>query len=212
MISNLQPDYYTGVYEFEELAKIEDREFNKFDDYLTRQLINLFVSKADEQGIEVFENEYNITTDTTKSLEDRRYQILTRLLPPQPITFPYFKNLLKIIGLKATMTVNAVKQSYKAVVDKANMNAEQINRLNQLIQTYLPADLAKEIYAYIYTKTTLNHYLGIANSTKIKAHADYKHEPFVVKSKFENYVGVANKLKLYAHTDSRKEISNGKTI
>lgn len=174
MISDLHPSYYDGVYEFEELAKAEDKQFSNFDDYLTRQLINLFVSKADEQGTEVFENEYEITTDVTKSLEDRKYQILMKLLPPQPITFKYFKKLLKTMNLNVDSSVEAISLVYKAVVSSDEVTIADINRLEDVMNRYLPANLTKEVYKYRYSNSTFNSYIGVANTTEIYTHSDCK--------------------------------------
>ncbi|TPR21456.1 DUF2313 domain-containing protein [Apilactobacillus timberlakei] len=174
MISDLQPDFYKDVYEFEQLAKVEDKTFNNFDNYLSRQLINMFVSKADADGISTLESQYGIPTDNSKSLDDRRYQVLIRLLPPQPITFKYFKKILNTMNLDVTQSVDYIKSIYKAVVDSDKVTIADINRLEDVMNRYVPANLLKEIYKYRYSKSTFNSYIGVANTTTIYTHSDYK--------------------------------------
>ena len=75
---NYMPDYYNGVYEMEELLKAQGKGLGKFDDDLNRTLFNQFVSKADEKGISVFEDQYGIVPEYGDSLELRRQRVLTR--------------------------------------------------------------------------------------------------------------------------------------
>ncbi|TPR12405.1 putative phage tail protein [Apilactobacillus timberlakei] len=173
MISDLQPDFYKDVYEFEQLAKVEDKSFNDFDNYLSRQLINLFVSKTDADGISTLESQYGIPIDSSKSLDDRRYQVLIRLLPPQPITFKYFKKLLTTMNLEVDSSVDAINSIYKAVVESDKVTISDINRLNDVLNRYVPSHLLKIIYRYQNAQSQFNNYLGVANNTELIAHSDY---------------------------------------
>lgn len=175
-IRDLQPDFYSDVYEYDQLAKVEEKSINETDEYLLKQLHNIYVSKSDKQGIEMKEKAYGITPNEYDDLETRRRRIVSKLLPPQAITVTFFKRMLSSLNLDVESDIDCINSVYNAIVDFDNFNNDQINELNSIIDMYLPANLAKKIYRYQQAKSNLGSYMGVANTIVFYSHADYKGE------------------------------------
>lgn len=174
IIKDLQPNFYDGIYEFDRLANAEEIIFSEREQWLMKQLNNLYVSGADEDGLAIFEHEYNILPETGDDLETRRRRIIARILPPQPITVNFFNNLLKNFNLKVKTNVDIVKGVYTAIVEADTFSNEQIIELNKLLNDYLPIHLVKEIYKFSNATSSLGAYIGVANTVTFYANADYK--------------------------------------
>lgn len=171
-IKDLQPDYYSGIYEFDKIAHAEEQSIGQFDDYLLEQLNNLYVTQSDEKGIKNFERAYHIEASDNDSLKTRRRRIVSRLLPPQAITFPFLKKMLQSLSLDVESKVDCINSIYSAIVDFDKFSDDQIDELNGLINDYLPAHLSKKIYRYQHGESDLGNYMGIANTVTFYSHAD----------------------------------------
>lgn len=171
-IRELQPDYYRNIDEFIALAKTEDKHFNDIDAYIKQQLDNLFITTSNEDGVYILEDAYNIPTNVNSSLEDRKSQIKLRQLPPQPMTIKYFNYMLKNLGLEVFVKLDTDNLALTAYIDTDSYTDSQINRLEDIMATYLPANITIKIYRYQHGKTVLNNYIGVANSLHFHGHAD----------------------------------------
>lgn len=169
-IKDLQPDYYDGVYEFDQIAKAEEYQTDEFDKWLIKQLNNLYATNADLDGIRLFESAYGIAQNESDDIETRRRRVIARLVPPQAITMRFFKNLLDSLNLSVQSDVDCIKSIYRATVDLDTFTQDQIKELNDLMDTYLPSNLGKEIYRYANITSNMGSYLGIANTVTMYSH------------------------------------------
>lgn len=175
-IKDLQPDYYRDIYEFDKIAKVQEDNFKDFDDFLVKQLSNLYVSQSDEDAISNFEKVYGITPSSNDSIDSRRRRIISKLLPPQAITISFFKKMLKNMDLDVRSNVDAVNGVYQLIVDYDQFSGSQLDELEELLNSYVPANLNKVIYRYQKAESDLGNYLGIANTVRLYSHADYVKE------------------------------------
>lgn len=173
-IRELQPDYYSDVYEFDKLAETEEKEFDLFADKLAKQLNNLYITNADDKGIKLFEREYSIIPNAEDNLEIRRRRIISRLLPPQPITLKFIDKLLATMNFNTNSEVDVVKGIYRTMIDANEFTDEQVDQLNGLLNTYVPVSLLKQIYKYDNYASELGSYIGVANTVTLYSYADYK--------------------------------------
>lgn len=160
------PNYYDGVYEMQELTKSEQNGFDDFDDEVNRWLLNQFVTQADSDGLSIFENQLKIETDLSKSLESRRYDILIRMLPPHPITFRYFQDLITSFDIKATLKRDVFVQLIRAFTYRDEVSDEQLERLKYLMNVYVPANMVYEIMMKSEAQTDFNWWLGVVSYSK----------------------------------------------
>lgn len=160
------PNYYDGVYEMQELTKSEQNGFDYFDDEVNRWLLNQFVTQADSAGLSIFENQLKIETDLSKSLESRRYDILIRMLPPHPITFRYFQDLITSFDIKTTLKRDVFAQLIQAFTYRNEVSDEQLDRLKYLMNVYVPANMIYEIMMKSESQTNFNWWLGVVSYSK----------------------------------------------
>lgn len=98
-ISQHQPYYEQGIFEFQEIARIENNELTALSVQSSRILANQFVLTADEDGILLFEKLYGITAAEDDSLEFRRDRILGRIRLQPPLTERFLRRQLdNLIG------------------------------------------------------------------------------------------------------------------
>lgn len=173
-IQELQPDYYRGIQDFQEIAKAENSVFNEFNAFIQQQLMNSFISTADDSGITMKEHEYNILGNENKPLEDRKTAIRMRLLPPRPITLNYLSYLLKQLNFVITTKMDYDNSIFYIYVDVNTYTDAQLSRIQDILATYVPCNVVTKIYRYEHGKTTLGNFIGIANTVHVHAHADYK--------------------------------------
>lgn len=150
--SKYMPDYYNDVYEMVELMKAYDFVLGGFSEEETKILYNQFVLPADVRGVRIFEDQLSIVPEANQTLDERKQVILTRLMPPQPITVRFIRNLLKQLSLPVKFDVNYGKRIALLngkisddLTDKDALTAAQIRQLRYLMNIYLPANMGKNI-------------------------------------------------------------------
>ncbi|MCY9807449.1 DUF2313 domain-containing protein [Lentilactobacillus senioris] len=199
------PNYYDGVYEMQELTKSEQNGFDDFDDEVNRWLVNQFVTQADSDGLSIFENQLKIETDLSKSLESRRYDILIRMLPPHPITFRYFQDLITSFDIKTTLKRDVFAQLIQAFTYRNEVSDEQLDRLKYLMNVYVPANMIYEIMMKSESQTNFNWWLGVVSYSKVTT---------VVKAKTKWIsdlttawkIGMVYQIKINSTINAKKEV------
>lgn len=160
------PHWYDGVYEMEELLKAQGVSLSEFDADQERTLFNEFVIKADEKGISVFEDQYNIIPDPSDSLELRRQRVLMRMLPPQPITFRRLQQIFKSLQIPASLSRDVGKRLLKVNSWSGELSASQQKFITSTLNIYLPANM-QYIYRTWSKAETAHAYVGSAIQAKV---------------------------------------------
>lgn len=166
------PDYYDDVYEMQHLVMAEQVDFTNFDELIVRTLLNQFVSQADSQGLSLFEDQLGILVGADETLEDRRFTILTRVLPPSPITLNYFNKLLKTLGIPGHLVVDYIKSFAVARARAHDITRAQIKQLKYLLNVYLPANLVYDIILEVIQTSNLKMYFGVGTTVHVSAKVD----------------------------------------
>ncbi|AYJ38867.1 putative phage tail protein [Lactiplantibacillus paraplantarum] len=144
-LSDYLPDYYDDIVEMHSLVNAEQVAVDANTDQLNRILMNQYVFTADAQGLSLFEYQLGITPESGATLEERRYDILMRILPPQPITIGYFRSLVKAMQIPADIEVDAINSILSTISLEADVSVTQIKRLRYLLNVYVPANLTYQI-------------------------------------------------------------------
>lgn len=192
---NYMPDYYNGVYEMEELLKAQGKGLGKFDDDLNRTLFNQFVSKADEKGISVFEDQYGIVPEYGDSLELRRQRVLTRTLTPQPLTIRRLKQIFESLKIPVEVSVDHSRRVLNVVSWTGELTKSQQKLVIFELNTWLPANMG---YTYrLWVKTEAAHaYIGIGSRTRTTntVHGQISwSDSWKTTAKADQFVGVTSK-------------------
>lgn len=158
------PDYYDGVYEFKSLMQVNDVVFDKVNGLLDLQFANHFVTQADENGVQIFEAMYNITPDDNETLEIRKSNIILKMLPPKPITINYFKELISLLNIEATINVNPNNFSVNIYGNNYKLDDSKTRNLLKILDGYLPVNLVYLINKLSESNSQSNFYVGTATS------------------------------------------------
>lgn len=139
------PDYYDGVYEMIELLKSHGVALSKFDNDRERVLLNQFIVQADETGIAIFEDQAGIIPSPDEGLEERRKNVLLKLLPPKPLTIRYLNHLLEFMDLKANVKVDYPKRLAVVSANNVDIGPNDINSIKYLLNIALPANMGYQV-------------------------------------------------------------------
>lgn len=192
-LQDYKPDWYDGILEMDALLNAEQPAFDKFDDGAYRLLLNHFVMRSDSDGLSVFEFELGITTDLSRSLESRRYDILMRLLPPHPITFKYLKELIQSFQIPAEVQRDVLEETLTTVSQRSEISDDQVERLRYLLNVYSPANMVLEIQLHSQASSNQHCYIGVGSFCKSIATVMPRTQD-VAKSEQPFYVGVAKQI------------------
>lgn len=198
------PDYYDDVYEMQKLVAAEQVDFGKFDDLVLRTLLNQFVMQTDLMGISIFEDQLGIDPNPNDSLEARQYNVLMRMLPPQPITLKYFRHLLRTLDVPAQVNVEYAIRNVIAKAKRSEISKDQIKRLKYLLNVYLPANLTFQIIVTSETQLNTHQYYGSTTSKDVATSVNPRLKT-CSKTKIHQYFG-ANANNIYSSTVSMPKL------
>lgn len=183
------PDYYKDVYEMKELLKAQSGVLSEFEDTEIRTLLNEFVMKADEKGISIFENQYNIRPEPSESLESRRRNVLLQMLPPQPITLNYLRNLFKLLDIPLKLNVAYAERFLILNSNNAKITDKEIRKIQYISNVYLPANMIYELRVYL-GNFKLNEQVKVGFGQSLKSDLTVDAETINLKDKFTNNADV----------------------
>lgn len=138
------PDILRDFYEYQELLKAEDPEFDLIDDLLLKWRDNRYPKDADEDGIQFFEDLLDLTPAPTDTLEERRFRVLTRLNARLPYTEIQLRKMLAAIcgwdGFSLTVSELVV------LVSLAESSNSKIRIIYEMLLEVIPMNLLIEIH------------------------------------------------------------------
>lgn len=91
------PYRFAKIEEFVELCKAENPEFENMEAIREKWLANKFPTEADLDGIKIWETILDITPGEHASIEDRRFNILTKLNARLPYTWAQLHRMMAAI-------------------------------------------------------------------------------------------------------------------
>ena len=140
-IEKNQPHFERDIFEFKEIARVEDSELTTAEEQFEKVMNNQFVLTADVDGLAMFEKLYDIVPDATDTLDFRRERILQRIQLQPPYTIRFLKQQLdKIIGAgKYTVTVDPDK--YEMTIDSAAQNQVYAQEVAIIVGKIKPANI-----------------------------------------------------------------------
>ena len=140
-IEKNQPNFERDIFEFKEIARVEDSELTTAEGQFEKVMNNQFVLTADVDGLAMFEKLYSIVPDATDTLDFRRERILQRIQLQPPFTLRFLKHQLdKIIGAgKYTVTVDPDK--YEMTIDSAAQNQAYAQEVAIIVGKIKPANI-----------------------------------------------------------------------
>ena len=137
----LWPDYLHNYKEMQEINEVLAFAFKNYLSRTQRMYENHYVLTAHEDGIARFESELGIIPREDASLEDRRFEVLTKLRNRPPYTKRALKMLLdSLLGVGMyTLTIETSKYDVTVSVELTRKN--QVNAVADLLRRIVPANM-----------------------------------------------------------------------
>ena len=135
------PEYYTGVYEMEELLKAQGKALAANDKTQEQILDNQFIVTADETGVKAFEEQLGIVAKSNATLEERKQQIILESAPPQPLTKNYlYASSTNLLGINVRFEINTALRTVTAYAT-GNISEVQTENLRDWLYQILPVNM-----------------------------------------------------------------------
>jgi Uncharacterised protein conserved in bacteria (DUF2313) len=146
MSSNLMqylPRFYNGVYEMEEITKVEDYLFdNFFDVELVNLVNNQYFRTSDESTVYAYEKMLGISVNPIlETLEFRRERLLNRYSMKLPYSFKFLTNRLDSIIGKGKYTADIDYAGYTLTIESSAANQAWFNEIRIMINAIKPANI-----------------------------------------------------------------------
>lgn len=138
------PDILRDFYEYQELFKAENPEFDGIDDLLLKWRDNLFPKTADLDGIEFFEDLLEIVPIPGDTLDVRRYRVIAKLNSRLPYTEIQLRRMLAAVcgwdGFSLTVSDLVV------LVSLTEQSGDKIRVIYEMLRETIPMNLLIEIH------------------------------------------------------------------
>jgi hypothetical protein len=149
-LNDLLPDYYDDIIEPHELAKAEQPQLDALEAAISAGQASQSVITADSAALSVYESSLGIIPRPGEDLDTRRYDVLMEVLPPQPLTEPYLRQVLALLNINAALNIDGPHFRVDVVASATDKGSTQ--RLGLLLNNYLPTNLT-----YTHSMQTASH-------------------------------------------------------
>ncbi len=159
------PPFLKDFLEMKEILKAEQSEFQTFANNLDDLSKDSFITEATVKGISRFEQMLKIYPSAGASLETRRSKVLTEWWDVTPYTLRTLKN--RITALQGNNNVQisfAEDDPYKIQIVTHLENPGQVDDLDYILQTMLPANLVIDCFNAIEISSTISPVYGFGGS------------------------------------------------
>lgn len=151
-LKELLPNFYDGVYDMDVIVNVEQPLLDNFQTLIDQARNNHYAAIANEDGISMFEAMLGITNVVGQDIETRRYNVIMQLLPPKPVTMAYMRELMSVLNIGATLTVDTSKLHVN--VEARTSDKAVMQRLSVLLKRLLPANMTFTTFNLLITSTT----------------------------------------------------------
>lgn len=143
-VQRYYPNVIANSDEFKQLAILENEEFKSIWEVLFKWFKNRFVSEADLEGVQRWEQMLKIIPSKESTLEDRKHFILMRINTILPYTIRRLQQILNAVYGDDFATVSTNKK-YELWVDIDNRIILKTPGMRTLLRAIIPANLIIKI-------------------------------------------------------------------
>lgn len=143
-VQRYYPNVIANADEFKQLAILENEEFKSIWEVLFKWFKNRFVSEADLEGVQRWEQMLKIIPSKESTLEDRKHFILMRINTILPYTIRRLQQILNAVYGDDFATVSTNKK-YELWVDIDNRIILKTPGMHTLLRAIIPANLIIKI-------------------------------------------------------------------
>ena len=154
------------IKEFQEIAKVENHEFERLYGATDRAIDNLFIETADEAAIKHFEKICNIFPDSTDTLEYRRSRLYSYWAEKRPYTKEELWNRLNILCGGNFEIIPEYTNYIIHIITSVGIEG-LFNEITHVLDYFLPANLELDLQNKLTEDSNTGFYSGIATQTAI---------------------------------------------
>lgn len=166
-INEFIPPFYKNVYEFDQIAKIENQLFEESEDQIKTIIDNQFIETCNVDGILQYEIMLGIVANpNAESLQFRKERVLNRLTTRPPFTLAFLKKQLDNIIGKGRYQTYVDYETFTLYVESSSSEQLWYNELLVTINLIKPANIV------FINKPTISEGVKI-NETVIRQEAEF---------------------------------------
>lgn len=140
-ITKNQPHFERDIFEFQEIARVEDLELNSAEGQFLKVLNNQFILTADSDGLSMAEELYGIVPDPTDTIDFRRQRLLQRIQLQPPYTIRFLRQQLnKLIG-EGKYDLELDPDKYTLTISSAAENQAYAQEVAIIVGKVKPANI-----------------------------------------------------------------------
>lgn len=143
-VQRYYPNVIANADEFKQLAILENEEFKSIWEVLFKWFKNRFVSEADLEGVQRWEQMLKIIPSKEATLEDRKQFILRRINTILPYTIRRLQQILNAV-YGDDFAVVSTNKKYELWVDIDNRIILKTPSMRTLLRAIIPANLIIKI-------------------------------------------------------------------
>lgn len=141
----LLPSRFQSIQEFWDFCVANDPEFDSAEEQITSGINNKFPQSADINGVRAWEEILNIIPNTSDTLEDRRFRIITKLQSRTPYNWSTLHQMLETIcGKDGYECVR--KAPFVLGVALPIDSASKLNSVMTLLEEVVPMHIFLDVY------------------------------------------------------------------
>lgn len=164
------PPFLRGIKEFKEIFNTEDVELAKLRESIEKISKEVIVKTAESYGLDRYEKIYNIIPKSNTNVEERRFNILSRINDKIPFSLNWLNNKLETLVGENNYKISVDYNEYQVTIEIILLFEDIANTLNQNLRKQLPANMV--ITVNVFQTEQLNQYYGFvvqeADYIKIK--------------------------------------------
>lgn len=132
------PQQLQDVKEFNYIYSTAEIENDAFEQEAIRQLLNLFIETADEEGIEDLETKLSIKPKATDSLSDRKFRLLARINQQLPYSWAKLHQQMQALCGEEGYSLNRIVGEYKIIVRVALTAKSNFDDVGTMLERVVP--------------------------------------------------------------------------
>lgn len=156
------------VKEFQEIAKVENIEFERLYGATARALSNFFIETADEYGISRLEKITGIYPEPEDTLEQRRAQLYVYWNDKEPYTEENLRSRLEILCGTGNFEINTDYPNFWIQVITNVGGYGIFDEVTRMLDYFLPANLVLDLQNLIKGQTSASIYYGVGTVNAIE--------------------------------------------
>lgn len=156
-LNQYMPLFLQDIREFKAIFNSEDKELEYLNNLVATMLIEVIVNTAESYGLTRYEKIYGIT-DIATTVDERRFNILTKMNNKVPFTYNWLRNKLKTLVGEGNYEIIEDFKHYKIQIDIIALFDDIAIILNKDLRQQLPANL--QIIVNLFQTEQCNIYYG----------------------------------------------------